>query len=249
MEREKVDKIINISLKVLFSLLFVLIFLSIMRIEATKKPPEEIKKILEQQQQERIKLAAGEPLNDKLPNPWPPKMNKPYPDLPLVASDGTNFKLANYKGKVIVLSFLDMSSPTAQAQSGAGLSGTYGVTVDTDPLARPFSDIFRTIPESEDMNYPHKDLLEIIVLVYSQDGKQATVDDAQRWADHFDLSADDNVIVAVPAKDIRSDETGEVLNGYQLIDKNMILRVDSSGPSPKHNLKMTLMPLVPKLLR
>lgn len=249
MEREKVDKIINISLKVLFSLLFVLIFLSIMRIEATKKPPEEIKQILEQQQEERIKLAAGEPLNDKLPNPWPPKMNKPYPDLPLVASDGTNFKLANYKGKVIVLSFLDMSSPTAQAQSGAGLSGAYGVTVDKDPLARPFSDVFRTIPESEDMNYPHKDLLEIIVLVYSQEGQQTTVDDAQNWAEHFDLSREDNVIVAVPVKDIRSDETGEVLNGYQLIDKNMILRVDSSGSSPKHNLKMTLMPLVPKLLR
>ncbi|MGN7438362.1 MAG: hypothetical protein ACTHOO_06930 [Alcanivorax sp.] len=249
MEREKVDKIIKVALKVLFSLLFVLLFLSVMRIEATKKPQEEINAILLKQQQERIAEVTGKSMNENLPDTWPPKMNTEYPSLELIASDGKRFKLSDYKGKVIVLSYIDMSSPISQAQSGSGLSGPYGTTVDTDPYAEPFEDTLRKTLGDDDFDFPNDDVVQVKVLVYSPADEQASVDDAEGWAGHFDLTPENGVIVAVPVKDIRGEETDTIINGFQLIDKNHILRVDSSGPEPKHNLKMTLIPLVPKLLR
>jgi len=248
MEREKVDKIINISVKVLFSALFVVMFFAVMRIEATKKPQEEIDAILEQQKEDLDRLLAGKSLNENLPETWPAKMNKPYPEIELIDKDGKSFKLSDLKGKVVILSFLDMSSPTSQAQSGAGLSGTYGLTQDKDPLAETFDDALRKVGDGN-LTLPHPDILQVNVLVYKQDGGQPTVDEAANWATHFDLEREKGVIVAVPQKDIRGEESEKIINGFQLLDKNHILRVDSSGPEPKHNLKMTLIPLVPKLLR
>ena len=248
MERKKVDKIINLSVKILFSALFVIMFFAVMRIEATKKPQEEIDAILEQQKEELDKLLAGKSLNENLPEMWPAKMNKPYPEIELIDREGKAFKLSDFKGKVIILSFLDMSSPTSQAQSGAGLSGPYGVTQDKDQYAETFEDVVRKSVDG-DFSLPHPDVLQVNILVYKQDGSQPTVDAAENWATHFDLEKEQGVIVAVPQKDIRGDETNKIINGFQLIDKNHILRVDSSGPEPKHNLKMTFIPLVPKLLR
>lgn len=247
MEREKVDKIINISVKVLFSALFVVMFFAVMRIEATKKPQEEITEILKQEQEDRIKMAQGKPLNENIPDPWPAKMNKPYPEIELIDRDGKAFKLSNHKGKVIILSFIDMSSPVSQAQAGAGLSGAYGLTQETDKLAEPFSETLRK--GDVDLTLPNDDVVEINVLVYAQDGAQTTVDNADSWANHFDLEREKGVVVAIPQKDIRGEESEKIINGFQLLDKNHILRVDSSGSEPKHNLRMTFIPLVPKLLR
>lgn len=247
MEREKVNKIINISLKILFSALFILIFIAVMNIEATKKSDEEIASILQQQMEERAKLAAGKPLNENIPDPWPPKMNKPYPKIGLIDKDGKAFNLSDHKGKVIILNFIDMSSPVSQAQAGSGLAGPYGVTQDVDQYTEPFADTVRKTVE--DFSLPNDNVVEINVLVYAQDGAQTTVDDAANWATHFDLEQEQGVIVAIAQKDIRSEESDKIINGFQLIDQNHILRVDASGPEPKHNLKMTLIPMLPKLLR
>ncbi len=258
MEREKVNKIINISLKVLFSLLFILMFISVIRIEATKKSPEEIAQILEQQKEDLAKLAAGKPLNENIPDPWPAHMNKPYPEISLIDHDGKTFKLSDYKGKVIVLSFLDMSSPKSQAQAGSGLSGAYGVTKDVDDMAEPFDAVLRDAGNKidvfnggmeDEVSLPNDKVIEIMVLVYGQEGGQATIDDAENWASHFDLEKEQGIIVAIPQKDIRGKESDQVINGFQLVDANQMLRVDSSGPAPKHNLRMTLIPLFSKLLR
>ena len=248
MDRKKVDKVINWSVKILFSLLFLLMVASVMNVELTKKPPEEIKAILEQQKKDMIKAVQGLPLNENIPDPWPPKMNKPYPEIELIDQDGKEFKLSSLKGKVIVLSFIDMSSPVSQAQSGSVLSGAYGFTQEIDKTYDTFDDALRKA-DGVDFTLPHEDVVEISVIVYTQDGGQASVDDAKSWADHFDLSPEHGEIVAVPKKDIRGEESDKIINGFQLIDKNNILRVDSSGPNPKHNLRMTLAPLLPKLLR
>ncbi len=248
MDRKKVDKILNWSAKILFSLLFILMVASVANIEVNKKSPEEIASILKTQKENLAKIAQGKPLNENIPDPWPPKMNKPYPEIELIDQDGKEFKISDLKGKVIVLSFLDMSSPVSQAQSGALLSGAYGLTQELDKTVDTFDDALRKAIDV-DFSLPNEDVIEVSVIVYTQDGGQASVDDAKNWADHFNLSKDNGEIVAVPKKDIRGEESDKIINGFQLIDKNNILRVDSSGPEPKHNLRMTLVPLLPKLLR
>jgi len=251
MDSEKVRKFLYIAFQALVIILGLLIFTNIYNIESTKKPDDEIKKILAKQQQDRLRLAEGKHTNESLPDNWPPKMNELYPALPLIGLDANETTLPNLMGKVVVLEFVDMSSPVSQAQSGAVLLGAYGETRadDLDKSVVTFEDAFRRTSQNEDITFPNQNTVHVKVVVYAQDGGQASLDDAQSWADHFDLKADDNVVLLVPKNDIRSDEVQAMISGYQLIDKKGRLRVDSAGVAPKHNLQLTLIPLAEKLMR
>ena len=254
-ERKLVNKIITMSLKVLFSALFVIFFFSYMQLEANKKPEKEIEAVLENQRSGMKTILAGGTLTKGNEGDaavsilkWPPKMNQSYPDLELLDKEGRVFKLSDLKGYVIVTSYVDMSSPVSQAQAGSALTGAYGTTSEIDRYTKPFSVTVRDNAENN-FSLPNDSILEVYILIYNQDGSQATLGDADKWAEHFDLDLSRGVIVAVPKEDLRSDDTQKILTGYQLIDQYMMLRVDSAGKTPKHNLRMTLIPLLSKLVR
>lgn len=247
-ERERVNKVMTILLKVLFSTLFVVLFFSVMAIEATKKPQKEIDAELTELRANLELLAAGGEVKNPEGYDWPPKMNKLYPDLDLLDKEGRSFKISDLKGYVVVMSYVDMSSPTCQAQAGAAAAGKFGTTIDVDKYSEPFTETLRK-NSLEGFTLPNDGVLEIYVLIYNQDGSQPSLDSADEWSGHFNLDLSKGVIVAVPKKSMQNKRTDSVICGYQLIDKNRMLRVDSAGPEPKHNLKMTLVPLLPKLLR
>ncbi len=251
MDREQIEKFISISTRVLVTILvFITVFL-IVDLEANKNPPEvTAKKIQEMKKMMAIIQKGGKNLNKNLPDEWPPRMNNPYPELELIDQEGKEFFLSDLKGKVIIMEYVDISLPKSQAQSGAALAGPYygGDPEDIDKSIELFSEILRKNTETK-MTLPNPNVIHLKVIIYGEAGAQASRDDAQGWAEHFNLRKTDNVIVAVPKKDMRSDETQGIITGYQLIDKNMILRVDSAGTLPKHNLQLTFVPLVPKLIR
>ncbi|MFP4385632.1 MAG: hypothetical protein ACLFP8_04085 [Alphaproteobacteria bacterium] len=252
LDRETVNKILIISTKVLVSTLFVLIVLSVFALEITKKPDAEIDSILEKQREGMRAVLAGKELDKdgtvkEAPN-WPPQMNRQYPDLELLDRNGRIFKISDMKGYVLVVSYIDMSSPVSQAQAGAALAGPYGSAQEIDQYAQPFSEAVRK-GTGGDFTLPHDSVLELNILVYAPDGSQATLDDATKWGDHFDLELSRGVIVAVPKLDLRGEEVETILGGYQLLDRHMMLRVDSAGREPKHNLTLTLVPLLSKLAR
>ena len=58
----------------------------------------------------------------------------------------------------------------------------------------------------------------------------------------------DNHIVAVSPFDLRSKHSFNLVPGFQLIDKDFILRSDSTGHYPKDNLYSKLLPMVLQLL-
>lgn len=244
MDHDFIKKRISQFIKGLFVVLGIVIAFSIFAIEATKKPQAEIDAILEERRKNFEAMVAGKQLNENLPEVWPAKMNVPYPALGLIDQTGQNFSLADLKGRVIIVEFIDMSSPVSQAQSGAGLMSAYAGG-EVDEFAKPFSEYLRDLETP--LVLPHDRIMELKILVYGPDGGMASRDDAQNWATHFNLKRDDNIIVAVPQKDMRDKATDGLVGGFQLIDKNLLLRADSAGPTPKHNLTLTLTPLVPKL--
>ncbi len=250
MDSKQIQKYLSYVIKTLFTILGLLMILSVVHIEKNKKSPEEIARILKETKELRDIMAKGGRVNDNLPDPWPPKMNKPYPDILMFDQEGKEFTLSSLKGKVIIMEFIDINSPVSQAQSGAGLLGAYyaASSMDVDKYARPFAQVLRK-NTAQGLVLPNDSIVELKVIVYGEGGSAGTRDDAQNWAKHFDLKKSDNVIVAVPKKDIRGDVSSKLISGFQLIDKNMLLRVDSSGVEPKHSLAMTLVPLVPKLIR
>lgn len=248
--RAKIDKAISYMIRRLIGILIILMLVSVYVLEDNKKSPEEIARIIEERKEMRSILASGGNLNQNLPKIWPPKMNSVYPDLELYDQKGQKFMLSSLAGHVIIVEYIDALSPISQAQSGSATHGLYygAKTQELNRQALPFSDVIKKHTNGAFL-LPNDNIFELKIIVYGADATAASRDDAEQWAQHFKLKEADNVIVAVPSKDMRGDESQSLITGFQLLDKNMVLRVDSSGVMPKHNLQMTLVPLVPKLIR
>lgn len=241
MDTKKLEKHMSYAIKVLFITLGLVLLLALVSVEATKKPDEEIQRILAEMQSQRTQ-------SDELPPSWPPRMNETYPDMELVDQEGIAFSLSDLRGRVILLEFVDMNSPWSQSSAGAEVKGVYGAPpFSPDPYVSP-PELFVPKYSEGAVTLPEKDLVVVSILVKNMKGDAAGLDDAKAWAQHFGLTKDNMRIVAFSPKDLRSRETDTMMTGYQLIDKKFNLRVDAAGANPKHNLNMTLVPLISKLL-
>src|SRR5262245_47616048 len=54
-----------------------------------------------------------------VPDPWPPVIGKPFPDMELADQDGKATRLSEFKGKVLLVEPVGMACPACQAFSGA----------------------------------------------------------------------------------------------------------------------------------
>jgi hypothetical protein len=241
MNAKTIMKILRYAIYAISLALIAMIGISVMVLESTKKPPEQRNRIMKDMQNQFKTV-------NNLPKPWPPMMNKTYPIFSLIDQEGKPFKISDYQGKVIIVENIDMSMPESQSLSGARTLGPFGgEAFKFDPNLQTINEIIGRYSEGK-VVLPNPDIVVMKVIYYNQKGDQAMPADAASWAQHFKLNKAENVIVAVPEKDMRGSATASTLTGYQLIDRTFNLRVDASGPKPKHNLEMTLIPLIPKLL-
>ncbi len=248
MNHDLIRKILYQAIKTLIVIFVILIVTAIIQVESVKKSPEEIQNILAEQKRAMQAVAEGRSVNENLPDVWPPQMNKVYPNLSLIDQDGKSVNLHDFDGKIIIVEYIDFSSAISQAQSGAGLLGKFGQEdLEIDRYALPFAEVI--MKNDIDIDLTTNDIIQLKIILYAAAGNQATREDAENWANHFNLTTESSVIVAVPEKDMRDADGSLVIGGYQLIDKNLKLRVDSSGIAPKHNLNMTFIPLFEKLAK
>lgn len=243
MEFETFRKNLGKAIKFLFGTLIFLFLVGFLALQGSQKPEAERNKYV----REQIAKSRGIEINDNYPQPWPPAMNVAYPDYELIDQEGVQFKLSDYKGKIIILEMVDMSSPFSQAYSNAAEIGLFGTTEKYDEYTKPIETLLREYSE-DNLVLPLPNVVTIKVIVQTQNGTQPSVKDAEEWAAFFRLTKANSVVVAVPVKDIRGKLTEKITPGYQLIDADMMLRVDSAGLEPKHNLQMTLVPQLQKLI-
>ncbi len=179
------------------------------------------------------------------PHPWPPVIGQAYPDLTLIDQEGQEFKLSYLKGKVIVVEPIGMNCPACQAFAGGNKYGAF----ENNAVARDLND-FKTIflHYSKGLRLPNPDVVFVQILLYDMNMGAPTKEDARKWAAHFNISKDNNHFVAVFPYDMRGKESFDMIPGFQLIDRNFILKSDSTGHHPKHNLYKQLIPLTPKLV-
>jgi len=78
--------------------------------------------------------------------------------------------------------------------------------------------------------------------------KAPTSKDAKEWADHFHMKRSQNHIVLAGTKEFIGKASYNLIPGFQLIDKNFVLRADSTGHNPRHDLWRYLLPMMPKLI-
>ncbi|MBZ0114893.1 MAG: hypothetical protein K8J08_20700 [Thermoanaerobaculia bacterium] len=65
--------------------------------------------------------------------------------------------------------------------------------------------------------------------------------DARLWADHFP-SVFYRRIVAVQTRSLISKASYDLIPGFQLVDRDFVLRSDASGHQPRHSLTEHLFP-------
>ncbi len=242
MEREKLFKYAYYVVYILAGVLLLLFVLAVAVLEHNKNPSFEAR------QKALVEIYGFKPPNQNLPTPWPPAMNAPFPDIPLIDTNGAEFNISDFRGKVMVVEYIDMTSPVSHSYSGAKTRGPFGGSRHSfDSSVSSFEETVSRESQGT-LTLPHPDLPVVKIIVYNEAGAQAKVDDALAWAGHFGFTRENNYIVCVPQKDLRDKLTDKIVPGFQLVDKEFLLRVDSAGPEPKHSLQFRLVTMIPTLL-
>ena len=68
-------------------------------------------------------------------------------------------------------------------------------------------------------------------------------EEARRWAEHFGVTRPNHHVLYGDSRFINTGSYN-MIPGFQLVDRDFVLRSDSSGHNPKHNLWKELLPML-----
>jgi hypothetical protein len=174
---------------------------------------------------------------------WPPKLGQPFPDVSFISSDGKDLRLSQFKGKVVLMEPVGMTCQACNAFSGGNQVGGIGQIQPQGNLSSLEDYIY---DYCGGITLTHPNLVLVQVILYDLTMEAPDLEDAQIWAEHFGFDRDPNVQVVVPKSDLRSKASWKMIPGVQLVDKESIVRYDSTGHRPRHNLWTELLPAVPR---
>jgi hypothetical protein len=180
---------------------------------------------------------------------WPPRVGQRYPNLQLLDSRGERIALESLAGRIILVEPIGMDCPACNAFAGAnrpGSSGFAGVKPQND------------LPSIDEMLDRYADgisladaRIALVHLLLYRPGREGSPDVqmAQLWAKHFGIEASENMLILVGEPYLIGPASFDMIPGFQLIDADFVLRFDSSGHHPKHDLWRELLPAIPTLVR
>jgi len=177
---------------------------------------------------------------------WPPQVGHPFPDLELVDQTGRSVEMSSLKGKVLLVEFVAMSCPACQAFTGAHLVGSFE---DTRPQ-RGLESIEKLFSKyTGGLSLNDERIVLVQLLLYNLSMGAPTAEDARKWAQHFRLDRSKNQVVLAGTKELVGPASTNLIPGFQLVDQQFIVRSDSTGHHPRHNLYTHLLPMVDAVLK
>lgn len=177
--------------------------------------------------------------------PWPPKLGQRYPDLQVIDHHGNKRRLSDFAGKVLLVEPVGMNCPACNAYAGAQFNGGFNGLTPQEGLAS----IEQYLPDyGGGVTLGQGDLVLIHLVLYDFFMEAPDVEDARMWAEHFGLDQRSNVHVVIGARDMRGRASFDMVPGFHLVDRQFVLRKDSTGHRPRHNLYSELLPEIPALL-
>jgi hypothetical protein len=192
--------------------------------------------------------AAPEPATATKPSIefWPPRRGERYPNLTLYDHRGQLVSLDSLRGKVILLEPVGMTCEACQSLSGAGKVGCFGqqpAQAGVDALEAYFPRYTGGISLSDPR------IAYVQVLLYGLDLHAPSPADAKAWAHHFKFDERPNVYVLAGTPELIGSASFAMIPGFQLIDKNFVLRAWWYGETGTgDDLWTKLLPMVPQLL-
>ncbi len=178
--------------------------------------------------------------------PWPPKLDQPFPDITLYSHTGEMLKLSDFKGKVILVEPVGMTCPACNAFSGGGKRGGYQGISPQQKLP-PIESLLPRYASGIELG--DERLILVQLMLYDMQYKAPTIEESRNWAEHFGLDKKNNVYIMVGDERYINQASYDMIPGFFLIDKDFILRSDSTGHRPKHNLFTELFPKLAVLLQ
>lgn len=179
---------------------------------------------------------------------WPPRLGHAFPDdITYIDQEGESIKLSDFKGSVFLVEYVGMNCPACQAFSGANKKSIG--PFENNAVQQGLDSLEKYCPlYAQGISLDDKRFIFIQVLLYDRMMRAPKSNDAKRWAEHFRYKKENLQYVLVPDRDMRSPASYNLIPGFQLIDKNFIVRSDSTGHHPNDNLYLTLLPMLSKLL-
>lgn len=136
-----------------------------------------------------------------------------------------------------------MSCPACQAFAGAGsCGGLNGVS------AQPGLPSADSLLSQRGIAAQDPALVRVQLLLYGPNMGVPSLKDGQDWAKHFDFTNRPNEILLIADARFQNQYSFNMIPGFQLIDKNFVLRCDSTGHNPKNDLYRDLLPMLKSML-
>ncbi len=193
--------------------LFLVAFLAA-RILVPEKPAKEV-----------IVGAVSERLlgakNDELP--WPPKKDKIYSNLDLLALSGKSYTLKKLKGEPFIVIPIDMRSANSQVQAGAQKYGSLNGIDLKIAVAKSL--------ESQIGNKLYLQAKIVHLILYNHQGEAPTAKDLRSWKNHFGLGDMRNHVVLGARKRHILWSKKNLTYGCQYVNAEFQLEVDATRGS------------------
>lgn len=176
---------------------------------------------------------------------WPPRVGAYYPDLTLLnAATGKPLRLSSLRGQTIVVEPIGMSCPACQAFSGAKKLGGFR-NFSAQPGLSSFEEY---VAQYAGATLGSRNFVFVQLLLYGPDMQAPTLKDAQEWAKHFGLLSKPNCYVLVGSQQLIGSASYNMIPGFQLIDKNFVLRSDATGHNPTNDMWKHFFPALKSLI-
>ncbi len=176
--------------------------------------------------------------------PWPPEVGEPYPDLELFDESGTPVRLSELRGNVLLVEPIRMACSACQSFTGSQRWGPFGAVLPQAGLV--------SLEQLLDNNAPgvkttKRGLQVVQIVFFNMDGQPPRPADLRAWSKHFHLH-ERNILVLGANKEAADQTARMIIPGFQLVDKEFVLRADATGSSPEQDLNDELLPLIPHLI-
>jgi hypothetical protein len=176
---------------------------------------------------------------------WPPRLHETYPDLKLMDQEGEITRLSDYRGKPILIEPIGMSCPGCQAFCGAHERGGYNGVSPQSGL----ESIDRLVRKHSRFTLSDSEVVHVHLLLYNLNMQAPHPKEAKDWARHFNRDKSKNQLVMVGIPAMIGDASYNMIPGFQLIDRDFVLKVDSTGHHPRHDLFRQLLPQLGSMVR
>lgn len=189
-------------------------------------------------------LSPRRDVPDNLGHIWPPQLGEPFPDLYLYSNKGKQH-LSDFRGKVILVEPIGMNCPACNAFNGGnGVAGGYSGTTPESGL----NSIEELLLRHAQLSLDDPNIILVHLLLYNMNLRTPSEEDAHHWAKHFNWEGRDNVYVMVGDARYINKVSYDMIPGFYLIDRDFILRSDSTGHRPKNGLVSHLIAMIPELI-